>query len=109
MTAHVHEIIDCVDCGRPTRPTSAKLADYPGTLTRGGQGRCLTCYKATRPPEIRTARDSGPRIVQMPRELVFANVPAAREPQKSDCRASCCKTPFICAKRYHCRCHGEGS
>jgi hypothetical protein len=34
----------CTACARPTRPSRALIADYPGTAGRYGS-RCITCYR----------------------------------------------------------------
>lgn len=39
----------CVDCRRPVPPHHTTLAQYPGTMSGGPGGRCLTCAKNGKP------------------------------------------------------------
>lgn len=98
------QIVPCGGCGRLTRPSNATIADHPGTIVRGGRDTCITCYKAKHPSD-RLVLSNGPMVRAMSREVVFATVPDARDPQRSDCRLSCCKNPFKCAQNYRCGCH----
>ncbi len=98
------DIKNCVECGRPTRSNRARLADHPGTVGRGARGLCISCYGRQR-PTIVTQAGEGPRIRDVAREIVFAVVEAPHEPQQSECRISCCKTPYMCAQGYRCGCH----
>lgn len=40
----------CAACGRATRPSRARITDYPGTMGRYGN-RCVTCYR-NNPQEV---------------------------------------------------------
>lgn len=89
----------CAGCGRPTRPSGILAMDAPGTIVRGNATMCITCYSGKRPTPHRSAG--------APREVVFAIVPDPRHGQRADCRSSCCKTPFMCAREFRCACHQE--
>lgn len=93
-----------------TRASQMKAADHPGTLVRGNSRLCITCYAGTRLPSTSTGRAA-------PKSIVLASI-SERFPQNTDCRPSCCKTPFghstvrdrLPASHPHaCHCHREVS
>lgn len=96
----LQRIRPCVSCGRSTRPSQLKLADYPGTVVRGDTHRCITCYVPHGSAKVAPQQETS--------SVVLAAV-AVRYPQRADCRPSCCKTPYNCARGFECRCHGEES
>lgn len=52
LTEHPQDdplVVNCADCGRPTRKFRITLAERPDTASWGGNGRCTRCYK----PETR--------------------------------------------------------
>jgi hypothetical protein len=107
MTA-LERVRPCEECGRPTRPSSSKLDEFPGTVIRGGRGLCMTCYGHIR-PTLGHLEPRATTVRQVSRDVVFAIVPEPVRAQQSDCRVSCCKTPFMCATRYRCACHLGGA
>lgn len=98
------EVLTCTECGRPMRSAREKAADHPGTIVRGTRELCVTHYKATRAPSPSESHRF-PVSVQAAKSVVFATVPE-RLPQRSDCRVSCCRNPFMCRTQYRCACHG---
>lgn len=101
----------CSECARPTRSSRTKLKDQPGTVVRGAVNLCMTCYQRqqrTTPSLSNLAPE--PRA---PRKAVssaiFATVPDARDPQRSDCKVRCCRNPFMCGTQFRCACHGVRS
>lgn len=53
-----HGLPLCACCARPMRPKGTKVADWPGTVSRGGRGHCGGCrrrqYPRRRGPNITT-------------------------------------------------------
>jgi hypothetical protein len=39
-------------CGKMTRPLKAPLTEFPGTVARGGYGKCVVCYRASCRAEV---------------------------------------------------------
>lgn len=44
------------ECGKLTRSSKMKSADYPDTIARGGGGMCVTCWNHSKAPR----QDSNP-------------------------------------------------
>lgn len=101
------EVWVCIECGRPMRSPREKAADHPGTIVRGTRELCVTHYKATRAPSPSEGYRF-PVSTQGAKDVVLATV-AIHYPQRADCRPSCCKTPYNCARGFQCGCHGEES
>jgi len=95
----------CTDCQRMTRPSKSRLTDYPDTIVRGSAERCLTCYLKVRGRVESKPRPPKPIRVTVTSSVALATVPGERFPQRADCRPSCCKTPYLCAKQFACECH----
>ncbi len=105
----LERIRPCADCQRMTRPSKSTLRDHPDTVVRGSAERCLTCYLKVRGRTTRKPKAPKPVRVASLSSIVLASVPDYRYPQRADCRPSCCKTPYNCARGFQCRCHREGS
>lgn len=93
----LERIRPCTSCGRMTRPSSTSAEEHPDTIVRGSVDLCMTCYWHQKPEPVHRREPL--------RDLVFAVVPDAHEPQQSECRIGCCKNPFMCGQGYRCDCH----
>lgn len=90
----------CTECGRTTRPSNARAAEHPGTVVRGNRDLCVTCYS-----DHRTTVGDRAGALYVPASIVLASVPDPAHAQQADCRPSCCRTPYMCARQYRCSCH----
>ncbi|QHO91955.1 hypothetical protein CWT12_12420 [Actinomyces sp. 432] len=65
--------VPCVDCGRPMRPSHVRRAEWPGTLTCHGHGRCSSCAA-----KLRRAEAQEPEVPATPTRYVWESaIPAA--------------------------------
>ena len=71
----------CPTCGRPTRPSSYSVTEYPGTIKRTGSGKCHKCEAGLTRTE-RTCKSYGCSNV----------IPADANPRQLYCTDKCRRT-----------------
>ena len=71
----------CPTCGRPTRPSSYSVTEYPGTIKRTGTGQCFKCASGLKREE-RVCKSYGCGNV----------IPADANPRQLYCTDKCRRT-----------------
>ena len=87
----------CPTCGRPTRPSSYSVTEYPGTIKRTGTGQCFKCEAGLTRTE-RTCKSYGCENV----------IPADANPRQLYCTDKCRRTDSEPKPRTEVRCRRCG-
>ena len=88
----------CPTCGRPTRPSSYSVTEYPGTIKRTGSGQCFKCEAGLTRTE-RTCKSYGCENV----------IPADANPRQLYCTDKCRRTDSEPKPRTEVRCKKCGT